>query len=183
MIRTARLDLRPAETADAAAVARYYAENEEHLRPWSPRRAPGFATEAHWSAAVPRMQQEWEAGRNLRLFAWPLGEARVIGTISLSQISQGALRQAFVGYDLAAAEQGRGFAREMARAVVAYAFEEIGLHRVAAAYMPANERSAGLLRDLGFEVEGYAKSYLAINGRWEDHVLAALVNPSPDPPL
>lgn len=177
MIRTARLELRQALVGDAAAVARYYAENEEHLRPWSPKRPRGFASEAHWRRVVPQMDAEWKAGRNLRLFAWSLRESPVIGTVSLSQISHGAFRQAYLGYELAAAWQGRGYAREMVRAVVAYAFDELGLHRVAANYMPHNERSGRLLRELGFVVEGYAKSYLAINGRWEDHVMTALVNP------
>jgi ribosomal-protein-alanine N-acetyltransferase len=26
-------------------------------------------------------------------------------------------------------------------------------------------------------VEGYARDYLLINGRWEDHVLTGIVNP------
>ena len=177
MISTERLELRRAATEDAPAVARYYAENEEHLRPWSPRRPQGFTTEAHWRALVPRMESEWLAGRNLRLFAWPKGEPRIVGTVSLSQIAHGVLQQAYLGYDLAAAEQGKGFAREMVRAAVAFAFDELRLHRVAANYMPHNERSARLLKDLGFEIEGRARAYLAINGRWEDHVLTALVNP------
>jgi ribosomal-protein-alanine N-acetyltransferase len=176
LISTERLELRPPAVEDAAAVARYYSENEEHLRPWSPRRPPGFATEAHWRALVPRMESEWLAGRNLRLFGWPKGEPRIVGTVSLAQIAHGVLQQAYLGYDLAAAEQGKGYAREMVRAAVAFAFDEIGLHRVAANYMPRNERSARLLKDLGFEVEGRARAYLAINGRWEDHVMTALVN-------
>ncbi|MDQ1883749.1 30S ribosomal protein S5 alanine N-acetyltransferase, partial [Aeromonas salmonicida] len=27
-----------------------------------------------------------------------------------------------------------------------------------------------------FEREGYARDYLMINGRWEDHILTALLN-------
>jgi ribosomal-protein-alanine N-acetyltransferase len=46
-----------------------------------------------------------------------------------------------------------------------------------ATYMTTNQRSAVLLERLGFEKEGYAKSYLNIAGTWEDHVLTALVNP------
>jgi hypothetical protein len=42
-----------------------------------------------------------------------------------------------------------------------------------------NERSARLLERLRFEREGYAKAYLSIAGRWQDHVLTALINPAP----
>jgi ribosomal-protein-alanine N-acetyltransferase len=37
-------------------------------------------------------------------------------------------------------------------------------------------RSGRLLRALGFVVEGYARDYLQINGRWEDHILTSLTN-------
>jgi ribosomal-protein-alanine N-acetyltransferase len=46
-----------------------------------------------------------------------------------------------------------------------------------ATYTNENQRSAALLDSLGFEKEGYAKSYLNITGVWEDHVLSAMVNP------
>jgi ribosomal-protein-alanine N-acetyltransferase len=34
-----------------------------------------------------------------------------------------------------------------------------------------------LLRALGFEREGVARSYLKIAGKWEDMVLNSLINP------
>jgi ribosomal-protein-alanine N-acetyltransferase len=43
-------------------------------------------------------------------------------------------------------------------------------------YVPTNERSGRLLRRLGFVVEGYARDYLFIGGRFQDHVLTALTN-------
>jgi len=57
-------------------------------------------------------------------------------------------------------------------------FNHFNIHRVMATYMVTNDRSQALLERLGFEKEGYAKSYLNIAGTWEDHILTALVNPS-----
>jgi ribosomal-protein-alanine N-acetyltransferase len=48
---------------------------------------------------------------------------------------------------------------------------------VAASYMPRNARSGRVLERCGFRIEGTAISYLRIDGRWEDHVLTALINP------
>lgn len=45
-----------------------------------------------------------------------------------------------------------------------------------AAYLPHNQRSAKLLKRLGFVVEGYACDYLTIDGQWEDHILTSLTN-------
>ena len=42
--------------------------------------------------------------------------------------------------------------------------------------MPTNERSARLLRELGFVAEGSARDSLLLAGSWQDHVLTALVN-------
>jgi [ribosomal protein S5]-alanine N-acetyltransferase len=60
--------------------------------------------------------------------------------------------------------------------VIDFAFDELRLHRINAAYMPENIRSEHLLKSLGFSKEGFAKSYLFINGAWEDHIIASLIN-------
>jgi ribosomal-protein-alanine N-acetyltransferase len=39
-----------------------------------------------------------------------------------------------------------------------------------------NERSGRLLERLGFVREGYARDYLLIAGRWQDHILTSLTN-------
>ena len=69
--------------------------------------------------------------------------------------------------------------QEILTAAIDYLFREQGLHRIMACYMPANLRSGALLERLGFEREGYAREYLMINGRWEDHILTSLINPAP----
>ena len=60
---------------------------------------------------------------------------------------------------------------EAARLVCSFAFETLRLHRVEASCLPHNEPSKALLRRLGFTEEGFAKSYLQIDGRWQDHLL------------
>ena len=56
-------------------------------------------------------------------------------------------------------------------------FREQHLHRISANYLPHNTRSAGVLKRLGFTVDGYARDYLRIDGRWQDHILTSLVDP------
>jgi len=67
--------------------------------------------------------------------------------------------------------------KQLCAYVISFAFKELGLNRVMANYMPKNIRSECLLRSLGFEREGFARKYLCINGKWEDHVLTSLINP------
>ena len=42
-------------------------------------------------------------------------------------------------------------------------------------FVPRNVRSALLLSGLGFTIEGFAKDYLCIAGRWEDHLLTSVL--------
>jgi len=45
-------------------------------------------------------------------------------------------------------------------AAVRFAFNSLGLHRVEAACVPENERSARVLEKCGFEHEGHVRAYL-----------------------
>jgi ribosomal-protein-alanine N-acetyltransferase len=65
---------------------------------------------------------------------------------------------------------------EALRAAIDQIFEHCNLHRIMANYMPANIKSAQLLARLEFSIEGEAKQYLFINGKWEDHIMTSLIN-------
>jgi ribosomal-protein-alanine N-acetyltransferase len=54
-------------------------------------------------------------------------------------------------------------------ALVDHAFEERGLHRVAANIIPHNNRSIALVRALGFTREGLLRGLIEIDGAWRDH--------------
>jgi ribosomal-protein-alanine N-acetyltransferase len=61
------------------------------------------------------------------------------------------------------------------RAVAAFAFDTLHLNRIEAACLPHNVASIRLLEKVGFAREGYARKYLCIDGRWQDHILYGLV--------
>jgi ribosomal-protein-alanine N-acetyltransferase len=65
------------------------------------------------------------------------------------------------------------------RAVLGFAFDSLGLNRVEAACLPTNNPSIALLEKVGFTREGYARKYLCIDGRWQDHLLYGIVRDDP----
>ncbi len=80
-----------------------------------------------------------------------------------------------LGYYAFVPHAANGLMREGLGYVIAYAFRDLGLHRLEANIQPANRRSAALVESLGFELEGTARGYLKIGGRWRDHQRWALL--------
>jgi ribosomal-protein-alanine N-acetyltransferase len=178
MLETDRLLLTPLRPGEEDRVVAYFELNRAHLEPWDPVRPQGFYTPAYWRPTLERSLAEQEAGTALRLFLTERADpGPVIGTVNLSQIARGPFLSCMLGYGLDHAHVGRGLMAEALTAVIAHAFGPLGLHRIQANYLPTNERSGATLRRLGFVVEGYARDYLHIGGRWRDHVLTALYNP------
>jgi ribosomal-protein-serine acetyltransferase len=59
-----------------------------------------------------------------------------------------------MGYWVGAGNEGRGIATRACRAMLQYAFDERGLHRVELGIAASNARSAALAERLGFTLEG-----------------------------
>jgi ribosomal-protein-alanine N-acetyltransferase len=149
----------------AGAVARFFTENwEGHLDRWSPPAAPGFFEPKYWHERLERAEVEWESGISARFVLQPPGpeSGPVLGTCNYTNIVRGPFQACHLGYQIDRDHEGRGLMREALEALNAFAFDEMGLHRIMANYIPTNERSGQLLARLGFEREGYAKNYLYI---------------------
>jgi ribosomal-protein-alanine N-acetyltransferase len=178
VIETERLTLRLPQVADVPEVIRYYRENRDHLQPFSPTFAPDFLDEAVWLEQVRARLHEFAVGESFRAFLFARSAPQaIVGNLNLTQVHRGFSQSCYLGYNLARDEQGKGYMTEAVAAAVTFAFDTLKLHRVAASYMPRNVRSGAVLERCGFEIEGHAKAYLLINGRWEDHVLTAITKP------
>jgi [ribosomal protein S5]-alanine N-acetyltransferase len=183
-LETPRLQVRLAEERDVPAILDFYRSNRERLRPFDPERPDYFYTESFWQRQVGQNLEDFASGRALRLFLFHRDSPRAtIGNIGFSNFVRGIGQYCTVGYSIDGAHEGRGLMSEALRSAIEFVFHSLNLHRVEANYMPHNRRSGELLRRLGFAVEGYSRDYLRINGRWEDHVRAALINPDWIAPL
>jgi [ribosomal protein S5]-alanine N-acetyltransferase len=84
----------------------------------------------------------------------------------------------YMGYSIDKDCEGKGQMKEALQSVITFGFSAMNVHRIMANYQPENTKSGGLLRSLGFNVEGYARDYLFIDGKWRDHVLTSILNPN-----
>lgn len=162
---------------DAAALSAFYTANAEHLQPWEPLREEGHHSVEAWRRRLISREEVQIAGQSAH-FAGISGETgEIIAVCSLTNIVRGPFLACNMGYAIALRHQGKGLMKALCLHVIDHAFNDMGLHRIMANYMPSNRRSARLLQSLGFEREGLAKEYLRINGRWENHILTSLINP------
>jgi len=180
VIVTPRTVMRVPSPDDAQLLLDYKNANRAHLAPWEPARDAAYFTLAATRERIAMLREDCLAGRGVPFIAVAPDSGAIVATCNLSNIVRGVFQACHLGYSVAAARQGSGIMTEVAQAAIDHAFGTLGLHRVMANYMPANERSARLLEKLGFEREGYARAYLRIDGRWEDHVLTARINPRAD---
>ncbi|QNH17790.1 N-acetyltransferase [Xanthomonas sp. SS] len=108
-------------------------------------------------------------GSNVALLARARDSGEVAGLFTFSQVVGGCFQSAYLGYHAMAGCEGRGLMTHALRLCVAYAFSELGLHRVEANIQPDNARSLALVKRAGFRHEGYSPRYLRIGGVWRDH--------------
>ncbi len=100
----------------------------------------------------------------------------LIGSIGLFKVERGPAHSCIMGYVLDKAHNGQGYMTETIPLLVNYAFEELQLHRIEAGVKPANLGSIRVLEKSGFHQEGIARKNLKINGKWEDHLILAIIN-------
>lgn len=180
---TARLTLRIAGPDDAPSCVQFNRDNAEFLAPWEPPMTRGALDVETMRAVRERAVGLARAGTGYS-FAVFIGDGTderipIVGWVEFTNIVRGVFQACYLGYKIDRRMQRHGYMTEAVHAGIDYVFGTLRLHRIMANYMPHNQRSAQLLRRLGFAVEGSAKSYLYIGGQWRDHVLTSLVNPQP----
>ena len=178
-LKSSRLILRHGQPKDIPAILAYYRDNQEHLAPFEPLKPSAFYTRGYWEASLNERLLDTQEGRSLRLFIFLREQPDVlIGTLNFNNYVRGVFQSCMLGYSLSEKAQGHGYMNEALQTGIRHVFESVKLHRIGANYLPHNQRSASLLKRLGFSVDGYARDYLYIAGQWQDHILTSLVNPA-----
>jgi RimJ/RimL family protein N-acetyltransferase len=73
------------------------------------------------------------------------------------------------------AEWGKGYGYEASQLALAFAFDELNLHRVTATVFAYNQRSINLVEKLGFQPEGAYREFLERDGVRYDMLLYGLL--------
>lgn len=158
-------------------MAQFRINNKHHLTQWEPTRLPEFFSEDFWKMQLRLAIRDFRHGVSVCLAILDRDESAVIGVCNYTNIVRGTFQSCHLGYALDVSHEGQGLMHQALLSSNDYMFSEQKLHCIMANYIPRNLRSGHLLRRIEFVEEGEARSYLKINGRWEDHILTSLVNP------
>ncbi len=100
----------------------------------------------------------------------------LIGGINVSNVRRGAAQSASIGYWIGKKYSRKGYMLEALKILLPSLFIDLRFNRIEAATLKNNEASRGLLEKVGFIKEGVCRSYLKIDGKWQDHMMYSLIN-------
>lgn len=162
-LHTARLILRPFTAKDEAEVYRIVSDREIAANTMHiPHPYPeGMAAE--W---IDRVTSRWETGESAVFAATERGAGRIVCAAGLE--IDPPHKRGELGYWVAREFWNCGYASEAARAVVAFGFRELGLHRVAAHHYSRNPASGRVMQKIGMRWEGRLRQHVLKWSVFED---------------
>jgi RimJ/RimL family protein N-acetyltransferase len=150
--------LRPLVPADAEAFLALY--SDPAVIATSTRTGPLEPTTA--AEVCGHAGANWLAGTRAHIALRDTATDAFAGDIGLFNVSP--VGEAMIGYAVAPAWRGRGFATRAVRLLSAWALEAVGLARLIAGAEPSNTASQRVLTKAGFTREGYQRGHLPAPG-------------------
>lgn len=176
-MREEKVHIRFLMLEDAAQKLQMELDNKAFFEEFSVLTGEDYYTLLMQKEVIEQSAENREAGREYNFGIFENSTGRMVGNVNLFRIFRGPLQSAMIGYVVDRQHNGKGYATEAIRLTVKYAFQELDLHRIEAGVMPHNKPSIRALEKVGFEREGLARKNVQINGKWQDHVVMAIINP------
>lgn len=169
-LREGRVGLRLIRAGDAAPLERLLRANRAWLVRWEATHPSGRTVEpgsTPMRSTIRVMRRQLRAGRGIPFVM--TYDDDVVGQLSVSEMSGGALRSAQIGYWVAQSAAGRGITPTAVALAIDYLFGAVNLHRVEICLRPENDASRRVVEKLRLRYEGRRQAYIHIDGAWRDH--------------
>ena len=160
-LETERLRLRPITTRDAEDAFAYASDPETTKYMIFPTHE-SIADTMAWLETVPGA---FERKERLSFAITLKSSGKFIGSCSIQEISLDH-HSVMIGYILNRNYWGSGYMTEAVGELIRFAFEEMGMHRVAATCDLENVRSARVMERCGMALEGVLRDYELRRGRF-----------------
>jgi RimJ/RimL family protein N-acetyltransferase len=162
------LTMRPATDADVERRLVIGAEPDENLRL--------YGMQPNGAAFGREEAERWASGLMAHPYAWVIEGRSLLGAIRFDRVDLVEKRASLAIGLWRTQDQGRGFGTEAARRVLAYGFDELGLHRVAVRVLASNARAIRSYEKCGFQHEGRERETVFLDGAWHDDLIMGLLS-------
>tara|TARA_B100000686_G_C16733095_1_gene941952 strand:- start:560 stop:1306 length:747 start_codon:yes stop_codon:yes gene_type:complete len=175
-IRAGRVYMRPPQRRDCRKWLTIRRESQEFLQPWEPTWPADSLTRKSYFRRLKAhaLQSNTDVGYTFLVFRQK--DKALIGGIAINDVRRGVAQSCSIGYWVGRKYAGEGYMTEALSGLLPVIFSRLKIHRIEAACLPRNDASQALLKKIGFHKEGFARSYLKINGAWQDHILFGLLD-------
>ena len=167
--------------SDYVAWAELRALSRPRLEPYEPSWARDELSRTAYRQRLKHYAREMAQDLGYAFFICDETSDALLGAVTLSNVRRGVAQAASVGYWIGTPHSGQGKMTAALRTLAPFAFRHLHLHRLEAGCVPDNQSSIRVLEKSGFNLEGYARSYLRIRGQWQDHKLFARLSTDADP--
>ncbi|PRI11653.1 GNAT family N-acetyltransferase [Leucobacter massiliensis] len=169
-MRHGRVGLRVVRMGDAEALRALLQRNRDWLRRWEATHPGGGGAEPGSRSMRPTvrlLRRQLRQGTGVPFVM--LYDEELVGQLSVSEVSGGALQSAQIGYWVSEHAAGRGITPAAVALATDYLLDDLGLHRVEICIRPENSASLRVVEKLGLRYEGRRAAYIHIDGAWRDH--------------
>jgi ribosomal-protein-serine acetyltransferase len=156
--------LRAYEEKDAGALFSLVKSSYEHLRPFLHWVTPDYSPE---TAREFILQNRMAAEERKREGYGVFYQGELVGSVGLVKLDWSS-KYAEIGYWIAKDFEGRGLITRSCRALIDYAFEQLGINRVEIRCATENARSRAIPEKLGFQLEGVLRQSIWRHERFYD---------------
>ena len=166
ILKTARLELRPPLLGDVDALWPHVTDARiTEFLAWSPHQDKSVT-----AGMIKALQEAQSGGKG---YHWVIVlDGAIIGLTSLIDVRRAhrvwTFDRAELSYWLAPEFQGQGLATEAGRAVLSFAFERLGLHKIILGHAADNPPSGRVALRLGFKPYGRERDAFMKAGQWHD---------------
>jgi ribosomal-protein-alanine N-acetyltransferase len=165
--------LRVPQYSDHSEWAALRGASRVFLSPWEPTWPDDDLTRGAFRRRLKRYAEDQRSDMAYAFLIFRNEDDALVGGLTLANIRRGVAQAGSLGYWIGAPFARQGYMSAAVRALIPFCFGTLRLHRLEAACIPDNTASIALLEKTGFQREGYARSYLCIDGVWRDHLLYA----------
>ena len=165
--------IRPLQDSDADALHAVVQASMASLSQWLPWATPAYAlTDAQAWIAFARQARESGSAHHFGVF--DAGSGALLGGVGINHLIP-AYRTGHMGYWVADAARGRGVAGEASRLAARFAFDALGLRRLAILIHPQNRASLRVAIKLGGVCEGLARNVIVVGGESAEAFVYSLI--------